>query len=263
MSKQRKLEVNNVYEMDVFEFLESLENKSIDLAIVDPPYNMNKDKWDTFRTEESYFDFTFKWIDLMLDKLKDNGSFYLFNNPYNSAIILNYLNNKNVFFKNWITWYKKDGFSASKKRFNNNQETILFYTKDKSKYTFNADEIRIPYLSEERINLAKQKGILKNGKRWFPNENGKLCTDVWEITSQRHVEKKNGRITKQVHPTIKPVEMIDRMIIASSNKNDLVLDLFSGTGTTSYCAKRNDRLFIGCENDPQYIKYIKERLKNE
>lgn len=261
MSKKEKLKINNVYEMDIFDFLELVDDKSIDLAIIDPPYNMNKDKWDSFKNEKAYFDFTFKWIDIMLKKIKDNGSFYLFNNPYNSAIILNYLNTKNVYFKNWITWYKKDGFSASKKRFNNNQETILFYTMNKNDYIFNADDIRTPYLSTNRISIAKEKGILKNGKRWFPNEKGKLCTDVWEITSQRHVEKKHGKITKQIHPTIKPVEMIDRMILASSNKDDLILDLFSGTGTTSYCAKKNARNFIGCEKNNEYIEFINERLK--
>ena len=253
---------NEIYEMDVFDFLNNIENQSVDLAVVDPPYNMKKGDWDTFKTENDYFDFTYKWLDLLLEKMKPNGSFYLFNNPFNSAIILNYLNNKKVFFKNWITWYKKDGFSATKKKYVNNQETILFYTMQEKNYTFNADAVRLPYLSTDRIEAAKSKGILKNGKRWYPNKNGKLCPDVWEITSQRHVEKKNGKITKQIHPTPKPEIMIERIIKASSNENDFVLDLFSGTGTTSVLCKKNNRNFIACENNPDYIKFINERLKS-
>lgn len=257
----KSLKKNKIYEMDVFDFLNSIESGAIDLAVVDPPYNMKKGYWDTFKSDSEYFDFTFKWIDLLLSKMKPNGSFYLFNNPFNSAVILNYLNNQDVFFKNWITWYKKDGFSATKKKYVNNQETILFYTMNEKDYTFNAESVRLPYLSTDRIEAAKSKGILKNGKRWYPNENGKLCPDVWEITSQRHVKKTNGKITKQIHPTPKPDVMIERIIKASSNENDLVLDLFSGTGTTSVLCKKNNRFFIACENNPDYVKYINKRLE--
>jgi site-specific DNA-methyltransferase (adenine-specific) len=175
---------------------------------------------------------------------------------------LNYLRNKNVNFQNWIVWYKKDGFGPTKKRYVNNQETILFYTISND-FTFNADEIRVPYSSSSRIKAASKKGILKNGKRWFPNENGKLCTDVWEITSDRHKKKINGKVVKSQHPTPKPEDMIERMVLASSKKNDLVLDLFSGTGTTAYIAKRNSRNFIGCEINDEYIRIIENRLSIE
>ncbi len=252
------MKTNKIYLADVFDFLNKLEDNSVDLAIVDPPYNMKKGTWDTFKDDESYFEFTFNWIDLLLKKLKKEASLYLFNNAYNSAVILNYLRDKDLIFKNWITWYKKDGFSASRKRFVNAQETILFYTKSKV-YTFNYDDVRQPYESTNRIIHASKKGILKNGKRWFPNEKGKLCTDVWEITSQRHKEMVNGKIQKLAHPTIKPSELIERIILASSNENDLILDLFSGSGTTSKEAKKLNRNFIGCENNIEYIKLINEK----
>ncbi len=257
----KTLELDHIYQMDVIDFLNKLDNESLDLAIVDPPYNMSKDKWDTFNSEKDYFDFTYKWLNLMIRKMKKSGSFYLFNTPYNSAIILYYLKQyEDIYFKNWITWYKKDGFSSTRKKYVNNQETILFYSLNENKYTFNSDDVRQPYLSTSRIEAAKTKGILKNGKRWFPNEQGRLCTDVWEITSQRHLQKQNGKILKQEHPTPKPIEMIERMILASSNDNDIVLDLFSGTGTTSYVAKKLKRRYIGCELQSEYIEIINKRL---
>ena len=243
---------NLIYLADIFDFLKALDDKSIDLVIADPPYNMRKAEWDTFKTEQSYFDFTFHWLDMLLPKCKPTASIYLFNNAYNSAIILEHLRKLDITFRNWITWYKKDGFSSTTKRFVNAQETILFYTISDN-YTFNADIIRIPYESTKRMVHAAKKGILKNGKRWFPNENGKLCNDVWEITSQRHKEKVNGKIQKPLHPTIKPDEMIKRMILASSNEGDLVLDLFSGSGTTSRIAQQLGRQFIGCEKNEQYV----------
>lgn len=76
---------NVIYLADVFDFLTKLDDSIIDLAIVDPPYNMHKAIWDTFKTEEEYFNFTFAWLDILVDKIKNTGSLYLFNNAYNSA----------------------------------------------------------------------------------------------------------------------------------------------------------------------------------
>lgn len=249
------MEINKIYQSDVFEFLDKLDDCSIDLAIADPPYNMNKGDWDKFKNEQEYLTFTFNWIDKLIPKMKPTGSFYLFNTAYNSALILSYLLDKNVIFKNWITWYKKDGFSSSKKKYVNAQETILYYSLSRN-CVFNYDDIRIPYLSTERIAHATKKGIIKNGKRWFPNEKGKLCNDVWEITSQRHKEKVDGKVQALCHPTVKPYEMIERIVKASSNENDLVLDLFSGSGMTSIVSMKNNRNFIGCELETDYIKHI-------
>ncbi len=256
------MKTNRIYLADVFDFLSMLGESSIDLVIADPPYNMHKADWDTFKTESKYFDFTFKWIDILLSKCKSSASIYLFNNAYNSAIILNHLREKPIVLRNWITWYKKDGFSATRKKFVNAQETILFYTKSND-YIFNTDSIRVPYDSVDRIAHAAKKGILKDGKRWFPNEKGKLCNDVWEITSQRHKIKVNGKIQKPLHPTIKPDEMIERMILASSNENDLVLDLFSGSGTTSRIAQKLGRQFIGCENNELYSQINEGEIQYE
>ncbi|MBE6694180.1 MAG: site-specific DNA-methyltransferase [Ruminococcaceae bacterium] len=249
--------MNKVYLSDVFDFLEKLEDNSIDLAIVDPPYNLSKGEWDSFNNDADYFDFTFKWIDCLIPKLKPNASIYLFNTAFNSAVILNHLREKDLVFRNWITWYKKDGFSATKRKYVNSQETILFYTKT-AQYIFNSDDIRQPYLSTDRMAHAAKKGILKNGKRWYPNPNGKLCGDVWEITSQRHKEKANGKVRALSHPTVKPHEMIERMIKASSREGDTVLDLFSGSGTTSIVAQRLNRNFIGCEKSEKYIGNIEK-----
>jgi hypothetical protein len=155
------MKLNTIYFADVCDFLHSLPEKSIDLAVVDPPYNMNKGQWDKFKSEEHYFSFMMSWIDLLIPKLKDTASVYLFNNAYNSAILINMLRNKLV-FRNWITWYKKDGFSSTKRRYVNMQETILFYTRSVN-YTFNSDDIRVPYASTERIANATKNGIFLNG----------------------------------------------------------------------------------------------------
>lgn len=255
------LAINNVYNLDCLEFLKQVKNNSVDLAIIDPPYNMSKADWDTFNSHADFMTFTKKWIDALIPKLKDTGSVYIFNTPFNSAFILQHLLKKGLVFQNWITWDKRDGLGASTKKYANGQETILFFTKSEV-HTFNYNDIRVPYESTDRILAAQTKGILKNGKRWFPNPNGRLCGEVWHITSQRHKNKINGKLFKQEHITPKPDEMIERMILASSNKGDLVLDCFMGSGTTAYCAKKLGRNFIGSEISKAYIKITNAKLKD-
>lgn len=256
------LQLNAIYIQDCFSFLKSLEDKSIDLAIIDPPYNLKVADWDKFKSEKEFLEFSFAWIDAMLQKMKPSASFYIFNTPYHCALFLHYLQGKAV-FQNFITWYKKDGLSYTKKRFLNNQESILFYTMDSKNYYFDYDSVRIPYNSTQRIAHAREKGILKNGKRWYPNPNGKLCPDVWEIVSERHKQKVNGKVQKLNHPTPKPREMIERMIKASSKEGDLVLDLFAGSGTTSIVAKELGRNSIGCELNKEYMDSSLEIKESE
>jgi site-specific DNA-methyltransferase (adenine-specific) len=256
-----RFEINKIYNLDVFEYLDIVPNNSIDLIITDPPYNMKKADWDTFKSHKDFLDFTFSWIDESLEKLKPNGSLYIFNTPFNSAYILQYLIEKGLYFKNWITWEKKDGLGYSKRKFATTQETILFFTKHSTKYTFNADEIRIPYESNERIKHAQKKGILKNGKRWFPNPKGKLCPDVWHFSSQRHKEKVNGKTVKLPHLTPKPIDMIERMIKASSNERDLIMDPFMGIGTTAIAAIKLNRNFTGTEREKKYFETANKKIQ--
>lgn len=248
--------------MDCFDILSNLGNNTVDLAVIDPPYNMSKASWDTFQSEQDFFDFTFRWIDELIPKLKSHASLYIFNTPYNAAFILQYLVSKELHFQNWITWDKRDGMGGAKKRFSRRQETILFFTKGYN-HTFNYDDVRVPYDSTKRIEHASSKGILKNGKRWFPNSNGRLCGDVWHITSARHTNKVNGKVQKMGHVSPKPLDIIMRIIKASSNKGDLVLDFFAGTGTTAVAAKILERNFICCDIEPVYVAIAQDRLEEK
>jgi site-specific DNA-methyltransferase (adenine-specific) len=254
------LKINKIYNLDCFDFLDEINDKSIDLAIIDPPYNLKKATWDTFKNDDDFFNFTFRWIDKLIPKLKESGSLYIFNTPYNSAFILSYLVSKGLIFQNWITWDKRDGLGGAKRKYSNGQESILFFTKS-NKHVFNYNSIRLPYESTERITHAKTKGILKNGKRWFPNPAGRLCGEVWHITSERHKNKINGKTPKMSHITPKPLELIERIIKASSNIGSLVLDCFVGSGTTAIIAKRLNRNFLCSDNNKNYVKLARKNLK--
>jgi len=249
------LKINDVYNLDCFDFLKEIDDKTVDLAVIDPPYNMKKATWDTFKSHDDFLHFTYQWIDALLPKLKDNGSLYIFNTPFNSAFILQYLISKKMYFQNWITWDKRDGMGTSKKRYANGQETILFFTKS-NEHIFNYNDIRVPYETPERV----KKGILKNGKRWFPNPKGRYCGEVWHITSERHKNKINGKTPKMLHPTPKPLELIERIIKASSNSGSLVLDCFVGSGTTAVAAKKLGRNFIVSDINIDYVNLAKEKI---
>jgi len=254
------LKINKIYHLDCFEFLKKINDKSVDLAVIDPPYFLSKDTWDIFKSREDFLHFTFSWIDILIPKIKNRGGLYVFNTPFNCAFILPHLLEKRLKFRNWITWDKRDGFSNGTKKYANGQETILFFTKSDD-YVFNFDDIRVPYESTERMFYAKEKGILKDSKRWFPNPKGKLCSEVWHISSERHKNKINGKTPKLPHFTPKPLEMVERIIKASSNKGDLILDCFMGTGTTALAAKKLGRNFIGCDSNRKYVLLSNRRLK--
>lgn len=251
---------NKIIKGDIFTTLFKLDDHSFDLVVADPPYNISIAKWDEFKTKEKYFEFMKNWIKIVYKKMKNDSSIFLYNNEYNSALLIPILEEVGFEFKNWITWVKRDGMASAKRRFVNSQEVILFFTKGNPKFNYN--DIREPYLNEERIKHAFEKGILKNGKRWFPNPNGRLKTNVWEDTSHRQVNKINGKNKKASHPTIKPLSQLEMIIKSASDENDLILDIFSGSGTTSVACKNLNRNSIALERDSKYINLIKERLKN-
>lgn len=221
---------------------------------------MAKADWDTFPSHAAFLEFTEGWLDKLVPTLRSGGSLYVFNTPFNCAFILQLLLQRGLTFQNRITWDKRDGLGASRSKFSNGQETILFMTKGGS-HTFNADAVRVPYESDERIKHAAVKGIVKNGSRWFPNPNGRLCGEVWHFSSERHKSKVNGKTPKLGHLTPKPLDLVERIVRASSNPGDLVLDCFMGSGTTAIAAKKSGRDFIGCEIDSTYIALARDRLK--
>lgn len=254
-----KMPENKIAREDCLSFLSRMPDGVADLAVIDPPYNMKKAQWDSFASEARFLEFTESWISAFLPKMKASGSFYIFNTPRHCALMLPMLLRRGAELLNWITWDKRDGINGGTRRYSAGQESILFCSAGGRHY-FDPEAVREPYLSAGRIEHAKKKGILKNGKRWFPNAKGRLCGDVWHFSSHRHKTKVNGRVVRQNHPTPKPEDMIRRMVLASSRPGDLVLDLFSGTGTTARVCLDTGRRFTGCENDREIFAELSDRI---
>lgn len=228
-------------------------DQSIDLIFIDPPYNIgknfngSKDKWNS---NEAYLSWCYSWLDICLNKLKNNGSFYVMTSTQNMPYFDIYLHEKINILSRIVWFYDSSGVQA-KKYYGSLYEPILFCVKDKANYTFNANAILV-----EAKTGAKRKLI--DYRKPIPTmyNTKKVPGNVWEIPRVRY------RMDEyEEHPTQKPIALLERIILASSNPGDIVLDPFSGTFTTSYVAKANNRKSIGIEIEEEYVKIGLRRLE--
>ncbi len=230
-----------------------IPDNSIDLIFADPPYNIGKDfngKKDKWESNEDYLRWSYQWLDLCVKKLKSNGSFYVMTSTQNMPYFDIYLRKRLAVFSRIIWFYDSSGVQA-KNYYGSLYEPILFCVKDKNNYTFNSQNILVEAKTGSRrklIDYRKPVPTTYNSK--------KVPGNVWEIPRVRY------RMDEyENHPTQKPVVLLERIIKASSNKGDVVLDPFSGTFTTSYVAKNLGRKSIGLEIQEEYVKIGLRRLE--
>ena len=239
---------------DVIEALSNqILDNSIDLIFADPPYNIGKDfngMKDKWKSDEDYLRWSYQWLDLCVKKLKSNGSFYVMTSTQNMPYFDIYLRKRLTVLSRIIWYYDSSGVQA-KKYYGSLYEPILFCVKDKNNYTFNSEDILVEAKTgavRKLIDYRKPVPTTYNSK--------KVPGNVWEIPRVRY------RMDEyENHPTQKPVVLLERIIRASSNKGDVVLDPFSGTFTTSYVAKQLGRESIGIEIQEEYIKIGLRRLQ--
>jgi site-specific DNA-methyltransferase (adenine-specific) len=244
--------LNTIQCMDCVEGMQRLPDESIDLIIADPPYGLDKDfgnDSDKIRGEE-YLNFTRKWTDVAIKKLKPNGSFYIFLTWQYSPEVFSLLKKKLIML-NEIIWDRKvPSMGGGTIRYSSVHDNVGFFAKG-NKHYFDLDSIRIPYDPETK--KARTRSIFI-GKPWL--EKGYNPKDVWP----------NCRIHKQDperenHPTQKPLAIIDRMVKASCPKNGIVLDPFMGSGTTVVSCILTNRNFIGFEINPRYHQTSLKRIQ--
>lgn len=249
--KRIESEGHIIFQGDVIDILEkNIGDNSVDLIFADPPYNIGKDfngRKDAWESDESYLNWCYRWLDLCLDKLKENGSFYVMTSTQFMPFFDIYLNKKLDILSRIVWAYDSSGVQA-KNYFGSMYEPILFGVKNKKNYTFNSNAILV-----EAKTGAKRKLIdyRKNPPQPYNTEKvpEKVPGNVWDYPRVRYrmAEYEN-------HPTQKPIKLLERVIKASSNEGDTVLDPFSGTFTTSFTAKKLNRKSIGIEIDETYTK---------
>lgn len=248
--------INRTINQDLFEILDLLPDKFIDLLFVDPPYNMNKD-FGSVKFKEMKADQYSEWIDSFISKLvrclKPDASIYFCGDWKSSAPIHNVLQ-KYFTVRNRITWEREKG-RGSKKNWKNNSEDIWYCT-NSDKPLFKSKSV----LLKRRV-LAPYR--MENGlpKDWTETNNGAFRltypSNIWTDISVPFWSMSENT----VHPTQKPEKLLAKIILASSEENQVVFDPFLGSGTTSVAAKKLGRKYVGVEIENEYACLAEKRLK--
>ena len=228
---------------DALEELKKIKDESIDLIVTDPPYNLNKDYGNNDDKLEfsEYMEFSRSWLKECKRILKKNGTIYVFMGMRYISYIYMILEQELDFkFNSWITWHYTQGIGKTK-GFSPRHDDILMFTKS-NKYIFNLDSVRVPQKYYRSVN----------------NMRGANPGNVWEFSHMHYCNK-----NRENHPTQKPEGLYERMILASSNEGDTVLDPFSGSGTALRVCQNLNRNCIGIELNQEYVEMTKERLRKE
>jgi len=250
-----------LYNMNSINLLAELPENSIDMIFADPPYNLsnggfsvhagrqvsvNKGDWDKSRGFKDDYDFHYKWLEASRRVLKPGGTLWV-SGTYHSIYQCGHaLQSLGYHILNDISWFKPSASpNLSCRFFTASHETIIWARKEKkAKHTFNYN-------------------LMKNGV-WgedFLKKPQKQMRSVWALNTPSPWEKVFGK-----HPTQKPFDLLKRIVLASTNKNDVVLDPFTGSSTTGLAAISNDRKFIGIDTEKKYLDLsIKrfEEIKNK
>ena len=245
---------HKIYWGDSINILQNqIPDESIDLIFVDPPYNIGKnfnglkDKW---KNEDDYLSWCYQWIDLCIQKLKPSGSMYIMTSTQFMPYFDIFIRKKMVILSRIVWSYDSSGVQA-KNYYGSMYEPILFCVKDKNNYTFNAKDIMVEAKTGSKRKLIDYR---KNPPQVYSSE--KVPGNVWEFARVRY------RMDEyENHPTQKPITLLDRIIKASSNEGDTVLDPFSGTFTTGFVAKQLNRKSISIEIQEEYLKIGLRRLQ--
>lgn len=259
LSPYFETEFGACFNVDCVDFLRRLPDASVDLVIADPPYNIKKAQWDTFESQRAYIDWSMSWIKEAARALTPEGSLYICGF---SEILADLKWAASHMFKGckWLVWFYRNKANMTND-WGRSHESILHFRKERN-FIFNIDEVRIPY-NQHTLKYPKRGQAVTsqygNGKDylWSPNPNGAKPKDVFEIpTISNHAWEKTE------HPTQKPVELIKKLVLASSNANSVIVDPFGGSGTTFAVAEALQRSWLGSENSTEYCEMARQRLND-
>jgi site-specific DNA-methyltransferase (adenine-specific) len=238
--------INKIVCADCIEILSKVRKPFADLIFADPPFNIGYkyDKYYDKVKSKNYIAWTRDWMTVCKQVLKPNGSFYIAIGDDYAAHIRIIGEELGLFLRNWIIWHYTFG-QQTKKKFARAHTHIFYFVADKKNFTFNDYAVRIP----------SDRQLIYNDKR--ANLSGKMPDDVWDQYS-----RVCGTFKERAgwHPCQMPESLLARIIAASSNPGDLVLDPFNGSGTTTAVARQLDRRYTGIDISQNYVANARKRL---
>jgi len=241
--------LNKIVCGDCVKVLNKVDEPFADLIFADPPFNIGY-KYDKYIDNvncDEYIEWTGWWMEACKKVLKPAGSFYIAIGDEYAADVKNIAERElNLFMRNWIIWHYTFG-QQTKNKFARSHTHIFYFVKDKKNFTFNDHAVRVP----------SDRQLVYNDKR--ANPEGKMPDDVWDS-----YPRVCGTFKERAgwHPCQMPETVLTRIISASSNPGDCVLDPFSGSGTTLVVAKQLDRKYVGIDISEEYVRNTEKRLGN-
>ncbi|HEX5061574.1 MAG TPA: site-specific DNA-methyltransferase [Kofleriaceae bacterium] len=249
---------NELWHADVLELLGRLPDGSVDLVVTDPPYAIAKESWDEFESLDAYVDWCDRWLAEVARVLAPHGSAYVCGF---SEILADVKARSAKRFANcrWLIWYYRNKANLGKD-WGRSHESILHLRNDDAR--IDVDAVRVPYNGHttkyparvQAVNSQYGRGVRRD--RWEPNPLGAKPRDVIEIPVIC-----NGMSEKTPHATQKPEALIERLILASSAKGQLVVDPFVGSGTTAVVAAKLGRKWLAGDADARYVGLARDRLQ--
>jgi DNA modification methylase len=243
---------------DTFEFTGRISNESVDLIICDGPYAVTSQEWDKVGSIQKY---NLELLRNFSRILKPGGTLYLFG-KHDAIDFIDYsgylkLNNR-------IIWYQPSRLAQGRNNYTDNYDVIFYFSKGKNG-VFNLDDIRVPQLVE-LVHRKRCENVpsVKNGKfgKTKFNPNGKNPGNVWGDIKQLTYKSKELIDRNLLNTIQKPEKLMERLILASSSKGEVVFDPFMGTGTALKVALESGRKIMGCESDPKLFEIARSRIKN-
>jgi len=256
--------MDNLIIGDCIEELSKLDNNIAQLVVADAPYYnvLQKEEWDCqWKTEREYLEWTAEWVSHCIRVLKEDGLLYIFGQVgKREKVFLHVMSDmaKKYYFHDLIIWDRAVGYNDRKDSFTPAYEMILALRKNTGSVYFNKDAVREPYDLPTISKYKKDKRYKDEIARVKHLNLGKYATNLWRIASLKGSSKE-----KVGHPSQKPEKLVERLILSSSKKDDLVIDPFIGSGTTAIVAERLGRKWIGIDTSEEYIKMTEKRLNNE
>ncbi|WP_373378128.1 site-specific DNA-methyltransferase [Cupriavidus nantongensis] len=234
-----------LFQEDMFAGIARLPDGSVDLIVADPPYGLGKDYGNDsdLLSGQAYLDWSERWMDAVVPKLAPRGTLYLFCTWQYSPELFVMLKRRLTMI-NEIIWDRRvPSMGGTTRKFSSVHDNIGFFARARD-YYFDLDPVRIPYDPETKKARSRPRF---EGKKWL--EVGYNPKDLWSVSRIHRQDPERAN-----HPTQKPLEIVERMVLSSCPPGGLVLDPFAGSGTTAVACLRHGRRFVGYEINPEYVQ---------